>query len=46
MIIFFKDDVVVLAEEFRSRKEKVEDAKLSDIEASSSTVTHYCDSIL
>ena len=40
--IFFKSDVVALAEGLRNKKKKDESAKLSNIEASSSIVIYYC----
>ena len=48
--ILFENDVVALAEEFRNRRSKKEvgrtNAELSNIEASSSIVIHYYDSML
>ena len=34
MIIFFENDVIVFAEKFRNKKEKIKSAKLSNIETS------------
>ena len=42
MIIFFETDVIVFAKELRSKKEKIENAELSNIKTSLSIVTqHY-----
>ena len=50
MIIFFKNNVVILAEKLRNRRNKKEkikrDAKLSNIETSLKIVIHYCNSTL
>ena len=51
IIIFFKDNVIALAEKLRNRRNKkrknwTNSAELSDIEISSNIVIHYCDLML
>ena len=44
--ILFKNDAIALVKGLRNKKEKIENAKLSNIETSLNIVIHYYDSTL